>query len=201
MATEPEYYWDAVFVREFEKESDRACVILSVAMLERALESMLKACLVATGSREDSLLDVAYAPLSTFSAKIALAHRLGLISTKFCRDLHTIRKIRNAFAHDITECTFKNASVHSRVVELCRSSGLVDKEKETRKRFQEGSRGDFQMIVSWMLWHLWSQLKDIVSLEERPLEPAYWSKEKLEREKKALEKKQKASSLKCRKKD
>lgn len=194
MTSESETYWDEVFVREFEKETDRACVILSAAMLEQALEANIKARLVATGSPEDNLFDVAYAPISTFSAKIDLAYRLGLISTKFCRDLHTIRKIRNDFAHNITGCTFGNASVHSRVVELCRSSMLVEKDPETRKRFQRGSRGDFQMIVSWMLWHLWSQTKRLSPIEESTPEAHYWSKEVLEKAQAAYEKTQKTAS-------
>lgn len=181
MTTEPEHYWDEVFKREFEKESDRACVILSTAMLERALENILKARLVPTSSSKDELLEVVYAPISTFNAKIALTHRLGLISTKFCRDLHTIRKTRNDFAHNITGCTFATASVHSRIVELCRSSGLVEKEPKVRKTFQSGPRGDFQMIVSWMLWHLWSQSRKISSIEECPLELHYLPKEVLEK--------------------
>jgi len=194
MTTKAEHYWDEVFIREFKKESDRACVILSVAMLERALETILKARLIATGSPEDNLLDGVYAPISTFSAKIALTHRLGLISTKFCRDLHTIRKIRNDFAHNITGCTFENASVHSRIVELCRSSGLVEKLPEVRKTFRSGSRGDFQMIVSWTLWHLWSQSRKISSIEERPLEPHYWPKEELEKAMKNLSKLEKTNT-------
>lgn len=192
MTTKPEYYWDEVFIGEFKKESDRACVILSVAMFERALETILKARLVATGSPEDNLLDVVYAPISAFSAKIDFTHRLGLISTKFCRDLHTIRKIRNDFAHNITGCTFENASVHSRIIELCRSSGLVEKEPKVRKSFQSGSRGDFQMIVSYMLWNLWSQSGRISPIEECPLEAHYWPKEALEKAKKEFEKARKA---------
>ena len=91
------YHWDSIFDREFGKESDRASVIISVAMLDRALETILKAYLVPTDSPEDSLLEGAYAPIATFNARIDLAHRLGLITARFCRDLHIIRKIRNDF--------------------------------------------------------------------------------------------------------
>ena len=147
-------HWGTVFMQEFKKESPRACVILSVAILEKALETVLKARLVPTSSSEDDLIEVPYAPIATFNAKIDLAHRLGLISTKFCRDLHIIRKIRNDFAHNITGCSFEDSSVRSRITELNRSSGIIDRNPDTRKTFVEGVRGDFQMSVSWMLWYL-----------------------------------------------
>lgn len=94
MAEDELAHWQNVFRAEFEKESDRASVILSVAMLDRALETILKTRLVPIGSPDDDLLDGAYVPLASFSARIDLAHRIGLISTIFCRDLHIIRKIR-----------------------------------------------------------------------------------------------------------
>jgi DNA-binding MltR family transcriptional regulator len=180
MAREPAGHWDEVFMREFEKESDRACVILSVAMLERALETLLKAQLAATSSSKDELLEGAYAPISSFNARIDLAHRLGLISARFCRDLHIIRRIRNDFAHDVRRCTFKDASVRARVLELSRSSGLIDKEPETRKRFQRGYRGDFQMIVSWMLYYLWYLSSRVSAMEAASPEPHYWTRDELD---------------------
>lgn len=179
MATEHEKHWDEIFTREFEKESDRACVILSVAMLDRALETLLKARLVPTSSSEDELLEGAYAPISTFNARIDLTHRLGLISTKLCRDLHTIRKIRNDFAHNITGCTFEDSSVRGRIIELSRSSSIIESLPEVRETFQKGPRGDFQMTVSWLLWYLWSSLGKVSSIEPAHLEASYWPKDKL----------------------
>jgi len=160
-------HWANLFMAEFAKESDRACVILSVAMLEQVLEDLIKGRLVPTGSPEDSLLEGVYAPISTFNAKIELAHRLGLISTKFCRDLHIIRKIRNDFAHNIQGCSFEDSSARSRIVQLVHSSGFADRFPPIRKIYMEGTKGDFQMTVSWMLWAL-TQL----SLRVSAIEPA-----------------------------
>jgi len=171
------YHWDDVFDTEFAKESDRAGVIIAVAMLDRVLETILKAYLVPTDSPEDSLLEGAYAPIATFNARIDLAYRLGLISARFCRDLHLIRRIRNDFAHNISSCNFEDSSVHSRIIELVRSSTIIERDTKIRKRFPEGSRGDFQMIVSWMLWCLWSQSEEIHSTEPSDIEWGYWTEE------------------------
>lgn len=171
------HHWDNIFTEEFAKEGDRASVILSEAMLDRALETIFKAYLVPTNSAQDSLLDGAYAPIATFSARIDLAYRLGLISARFCRDLHIIRKIRNDFAHNISSCNFEDSAVRSRITELVCSSTIIERDPKIRRSFPEGPRGDFQMIVSWMLWCLWSQSEQIHSTGPSDIEWGYWTKE------------------------
>lgn len=150
-------HWDRVFSVEFEKESDRAAVILTAAMLEQTLEVLLKASLVPCSSHEDPLFDSAYAPLSAFSAKIEISYRIGLISRLEARILHLVRKIRNEFAHNVTGCSFENASIHSRVVELVRGAGVVAASPHLREGFAHGIKGDFQMTMSWTLWDLWGR--------------------------------------------
>ena len=145
-------------------------------MLDRALETILKAYLVPTDSPEDSLLEGAYAPIATFNARIDLAHRLGLITARFCRDLHIIRKIRNDFAHNISGCSFEDSAVCSRITELVRSSTIIERSPKIRKSFPDGPRGDFQMTVSWMLWCLWSISEEVHSIESPGIEWGYWTK-------------------------
>jgi DNA-binding MltR family transcriptional regulator len=167
-------HWTDVFDRQFKKETDRACVILSAAMLDVALETLLKARLVPLASAKDDLLEGAHGPISDFSARIDLAHRIGLISTKFCRDLHLIRRIRNDFAHNITGCSFKDSNVRNRVVELARSSTVIDDMPDIRrKNFPDGPRGDFQMSVSWMLWRLRTMAHEVSSIKQAGLEWGY----------------------------
>jgi len=166
--------WQGIFNREFKKESDRASVILSAAMLDLALESVLKSHLVPTDSPDDSLIGGVYTPISTFNARIDLARRLGLISIKFCRDLHIIRKIRNEFSHNIEGCSFDNSSVRNRVFELMRSSGVAERNPKMRERlFMKGTKGDFEMTISWMLWRLWNLAKEVDTIEPARLEFAY----------------------------
>ncbi|NJS13952.1 MAG: hypothetical protein HC788_04210 [Sphingopyxis sp.] len=47
-----------------------------------------------------SLIWIANAPIASFSARIALAHSLGLIGEKEQSELNMLRKILNWFAHD-----------------------------------------------------------------------------------------------------
>ena len=167
-------HWDGLLQQEFARESDRACVIVAVALLDSALECLLKSRLVACASSNDSLVDGSYAPISTFSARVDLAHRIGLISARFTRDLHLIRKIRNEFAHNITGASFEDASVRSRVLELSRSHCFADRNPDSRRQhFPPGPKGDFQLSVSWMQWYLRDLASRVRPMDAAPQEWGY----------------------------
>lgn len=80
------------------EERGLGVVLVGVARVDAALERLLQAVLLPTASRSDSLLQVDR-PLGSFGARISLAHRLGLIETLVELSLHTLRRVRNAFAH------------------------------------------------------------------------------------------------------
>ncbi len=63
--------------------------------------------------------------MATFSAKIDLAFALGLMDSELHRHLHTMRKIRNIFAHAATETDFEEKNVAALLSKL-----PVAKEKE-----------------------------------------------------------------------
>lgn len=165
---------DKLFSDQFPKETDRAAVILSTAMLEQSLETMLKSRLVPLPGSEDKLFDGPYAPLASFSAKIDIAYRMGLISVSLCRDLHLIRKIRNDFAHDISNCSFEDVKTKERIIQLVRSSNICNKVPDIRaKGFSKGPRGDFQISISWILWSLNASVESMDAILPRPLEFGY----------------------------
>lgn len=105
------------FVDEFKGESDRAVVILGAAKLDLLLCQILQQYMAPSTGSKDELLD-GDSPLGTFSAKILIANRLGLIDNEFTRALQLIRKIRNSFAHEISGCTLDSGSHRDRVKEL-----------------------------------------------------------------------------------
>ena len=167
-------HWADVLVREFAKESDRAAVILVGALFDSALTQLLRTALVASPTSNDDLLAGPNAPLSTFSARINLPYRIGLISKQFCRDLHLIRVIRNQFAHNIEGCSFEDSSVRSRILELAKSSGLIERNAKFRAdTFPAGPRGDFLMASSWMLWSLHTSIEEGAALQEADQEWGY----------------------------
>lgn len=105
------------FVDEFKEESDRAAVILGAAKLDLLLYQVLQQYLAPSTGSKDELLD-GDSPLGTFSAKILLTNRLGLIDNEFTRSLQLVRKIRNSFAHEVSGCTLNSGAHRDRVKEL-----------------------------------------------------------------------------------
>lgn len=147
-------HWLELLTNEFRGESDRACVILAASLLDVALRSLLEARLAPSPNSSDMLFDGANAPLSTFSSRIDMTYRLGLLSARFCRDLHLVRRIRNDFAHNIAGCSFTDSGVRDRVQALCNSAGYSKTHKSWRDVYPDNPKGHFQFAVSWMQWHI-----------------------------------------------
>ncbi|MEW7291052.1 hypothetical protein [Aquimarina sp. 2304DJ70-9] len=156
-------------INEFKKETDRAAVILVAALIDEALTTILKSYLIPIPNATDNLFEGGNAPISTFSSKIDVSYRLGIISSRFCRDIHLIRKIRNSFAHDIYGCNFENGSVKSRVSELsktCEIMPVYDHFLEKKnENIVKGTRGVFLFISSVMIYHLNNVIDDLSPLK------------------------------------
>jgi len=104
--------------RQLRQESDRGSVIVGTSILDGLLSSYIKAKLAPSPNKCDELFDCAYAPLSSFSVKIDLAHRLGLLTHATRSSLHLIRRLRNDFAHSSRAANFADTRVQDRIREL-----------------------------------------------------------------------------------
>ncbi|MEE8155253.1 MAG: MltR family transcriptional regulator [Phycisphaerales bacterium] len=98
------------FLREFEAETDRGTTVVASAYLDDLLAGMLRKYLVDEPKVVDDLLDF-QGPLGTFSSRISLSYCLGLIRDDQFRDLNTVRKIRNDFAHAHQSRSFDDAPI------------------------------------------------------------------------------------------
>ena len=103
------------FIAEFKNESDRAAVILGAAKIDVMLYQLLQNTLRPSTAKNDELLD-GDSPLATFSARISLCHRLGLIDDNFCRALHMIRKIETLLL--MKSAASASTPAHDRIREL-----------------------------------------------------------------------------------
>jgi len=83
------------------RERGRGAILVGVARVDSALEALLKAAL-APPSGSETLFHTDR-PLGSFGAKIALAARLGLIDAAVEQSLHSLRRVRNAFAHSTAQ--------------------------------------------------------------------------------------------------
>ncbi len=144
--------WSDHFDKSISAESTRAKVILSVCYLDELLNQLLEIILNPNDEKSDPLFDGPQAPLSTFSAKIELSARLGAITDDTKKSLHLIRKIRNEFAHSLTECDFNDSKINSWNKELHILNDHATKKR--RATFAEGPVGDFEKSVSWLVFWL-----------------------------------------------
>ncbi len=101
----------------FNKESteDHSIALLASSFLEMALEHMLRGFLPEKDKEVEKLFSI-NGPLSTFSGKISMSYSVGLIEKTIMDDLHLVRKIRNAFAHQLY-ANFERDDI----VKLCQS--------------------------------------------------------------------------------
>lgn len=133
------------FIKEFEKESDRAIVILGAAKIDSLLSQLLTKYLLANVGSTDELFD-GDSPLSTFSSRINLSYRLGLIDDTLTRALHLVRRIRNAFAHEVTGCSLESGPQKDRIKQLVdpvKKYKLFSSLKENHFKDKAGLRADY----------------------------------------------------------
>lgn len=105
------------FFASVNEESDRSAVIIVVSRIDNLLGDIIRNALIPNASEKDDLLD-GDNPLSTFSARINLSYRLGLIDAEFASILRTLKKLRNDFAHQEHAKTLAEAPSIDRAREI-----------------------------------------------------------------------------------
>ena len=105
------------FIRDLREETDRAAVIIGAAKIDLLLYQLLQKYLLPSPTSNDEFLD-SDRPLGTFSARIHAVYRMGLIDAEFAWALHMVRKIRNAFAHELASVSLNAGAQRDRVVQL-----------------------------------------------------------------------------------
>jgi DNA-binding MltR family transcriptional regulator len=103
-------------------ESDRGCALVAAAHLDERLGTLLSRSMVSDQASQRLLQD--RGPLATFAARIDLAHALGLIGPDVRHDFHIVRKVRNAFAHELKTHTFETAEIVARCETLTSPRGI-----------------------------------------------------------------------------
>lgn len=107
--------------------SDQALALLDATMIERTLERVILSRMTRLTRKQRLDLFEGMAPLSTFSAKIKMAHALAIFGPKTVADIEIIKDIRNAFAHSFHPLTFNRKEIAAQCNKLTapkRVSGL-----------------------------------------------------------------------------
>jgi len=107
--------------REVKRGGDRSAALVAAAFVEQRLTEAVKAAFIRNAKVENKMFK-GVAPLATFSAKIDLGLLLGLYSEGIHKALHTVREIRNCFAHTVEPTTFRSQKVRDH----CNNLALVN---------------------------------------------------------------------------
>jgi hypothetical protein len=109
----------------FVGQPEHVAVILASSKIDELLGLCIRSRLLPCPTGKDALLE-SDRGLGSFSNRIDLAHRLGIIPAKFAKALHLLRKIRNDFAHSYSAQNL-NASPHKdRIADINRVLAVAD---------------------------------------------------------------------------
>lgn len=125
-------------MRELEEQTDRGLAIIATALLEHHLAVAIEARLLPLSSKLKDNLFGSRGTLSGFQSKIDMGFALGLYTKDAHRELDTIRKIRNRFAHTPIALSFHDDPELRKLSLLLLRQGdgtLTVKQREPRERF------------------------------------------------------------------
>jgi len=108
----------------YGRESDRAAVVLAVSLLDFKLGEALQDVLV-----DDELArkKFEHGMFGSFHNRIELAYCLGHLSKSLRKDFHTLRDLRNHFAHQPTHADLGDAEA----IKLCAKLELAEHLRES----------------------------------------------------------------------
>jgi mannitol operon repressor len=121
-------------------------VLTAVAMLDDLLGRVLQSFLIDNEGTK-ALMEGPFAPIGTLAAKAAAAYAMGLISADEKREIDTLRKIRNVFAHEV-HVSFSS----EKVAKLCVK--LMFCAEATGNIAVDSSRGQFSTSSAFMILSL-----------------------------------------------
>jgi len=154
MRKEPKILTFDEFADELMQERQpRALVILASAQIDYQIKSLLENFLwpkAAKPKEADELLE-GESPLSTFSSRIKICQRLGLIDARLAEALHKLRELRNQAAHwisfGVATAPLRDQLKHLQTLVVPRRSYRLT----VARFFDEPSLTDFQSLQALLL--------------------------------------------------
>ena len=134
---------------EIRTESERACVIVGAANIDALLDDLITKALLPVKAK--SRLCSESNAFTTFSAKLNLAHQLGLIDDDLFFQVNLLRKIRNDFSHNLSGCRLTEAPHLNRYQDLLKSISKCPLYKRMPKGFPDGNIDEPEHVLTMKL--------------------------------------------------
>ena len=140
------------FAAQFKGTSDRDAAILACVWFDDILAGFIELFSIGDDRVIEKMVNGAYAPLASFSARINFCYFFGLISEEEYEALIALKRIRIPFAHYKLEKSVsleEDQSLADHARNLGRHLGLkVDQSTELRSLFNESVRIMYSGLVS-----------------------------------------------------
>lgn len=181
MTDEGEFDYEAEFAinrmeqvkKDATAQKKRAKVLVYASSIDSELSELLAKSFVGSGGiKSNKLLNSQKAGALSFSAKIELAYRLGMISNRLRGQLNMIRTFRNECAHVEDDFDFDLTENRTRI-----EGAFLELSKDVGGAFFKGKRtdyeGKFDSLCSLMLLMLRRAIAYQPKFPECELEPIY----------------------------
>jgi hypothetical protein len=103
---------------ELRGQNDISVAIVASAITEAALEKLIRAKLKSKSAALMGRIFLNRGPLSDFDSKILVAQAFEILTTNLAEELHSIRAIRNTFAHAKIPVTFDHELLYREMQSL-----------------------------------------------------------------------------------
>jgi hypothetical protein len=126
--------------------SDRACALIAVSFLDRALVSLMSTLMSGVPLEDHApIFEGQTAILGMFSSKIRMCYVLSLISKEQMQHLNRMREIRNHFAHSMGPASFEDQLV------AAECDVLWDDTKPILKNLNQLSKPRAKFLMRWKI--------------------------------------------------
>jgi DNA-binding MltR family transcriptional regulator len=138
-------------MNSLRKAEDISVAITATAILEAALEETLQKQFVIKKPALAGAIFQNRGPMSDFHSKILIATAFGIITPNMAEEMHSIKAIRNVFAHAKVPLTFEHEIVGREVSTLKMLTAIQRFSPEGAARLIKENRAWFLLIVKILL--------------------------------------------------
>ena len=151
-------------IARLKAESDRGVMILAATMLDDALRVALMRTMPTASKNVKDQIFTHDGPMGTFSKRILLAEGIGMFSPAVARQVHVIRRIRNAAAHAHADVSFAVEEVKQPLATVLDNDQADDFETWPAKKV----RNFYLQLCGYIADHLIAGNKGLVAGAESP---------------------------------
>jgi len=138
-------------MNDLRNEKDISVAIVASAIAEASLEKLITQKFKTKCSTLIGQIFKSSGPLADFHSKILIANAFQIITSPLAEELHSIKTIRNTFAHAKVPISFDHELIVREINSLKMLTAIKTVEKETEHKLELGNKAWFLLITEIIL--------------------------------------------------